>query len=54
MYIYTEKQDEVLQEIKRDIQKQSTELVNSGILKQSDLFLINIDRAKRAIVVLKG
>lgn len=45
--------DLFLAEVKREIQKQSREVVSKGELKQTDLFLIRPEIARRAVVTLK-
>jgi hypothetical protein len=45
--------DVPLAEAKRDIQAQSQEAVRTGKLKQTDLFLIRPEIARRAVVTLK-
>jgi hypothetical protein len=45
--------DPFLAEVKREIQKQSREAVIKGELKQTDLFLIRAEIARRAVITLK-
>jgi hypothetical protein len=47
-------EDKFLRDVKRDIQRESREAVSSGRLKQTDLFLISPELARRAKITLKA